>query len=105
MSEPNGASARPPSLTLEEARALALKDLTQHGSKYNYAFYDADAQCKRYGWILFFNTREYIETGDFLHALGGNGPIIVMHDGTIHRFGTAKAAETTIADFEREHGL
>lgn len=31
---------------------------------------------KAYGWI-FFNTRRFVETGDFLYGLGGNGPAVV----------------------------
>lgn len=28
-------------------------------------------------WILFYNTRIYVETGSLSHALAGNGPILV----------------------------
>lgn len=46
-----------------------------------------------------------LETGDFLYAFGGNGPIVVMHDGSVHRLGTAKNSDATVAEFEQEHGL
>lgn len=31
---------------------------------------------KAYGWVFFYNTRRFVETGNFLHALGGNGPVV-----------------------------
>lgn len=92
-------------LTLDEAKTLALKELSKLASKYELAFYDEKTQCKRYGWILLYNSRQYIETGDFLHSLGGNGPVVVMHDGAVHVLGTAKNLDATIADFEQARGL
>jgi len=94
-------------LTLEEAKKLALQALVRR-SRYGadeYAFIDERIQCKRYGWVLIFNSRKYIETGDILEAFGGNGPIVVMHDGTLHFLGTIQTIEGNIAEFEREHGL
>jgi Immunity protein 35 len=33
-------------------------------------------------WVFFYNTRAYLETGSMVHALAGNGPIIVwQRDG------------------------
>ena len=94
-------------LTLEEAKKLALAALLEN-SRYtadDIAFIDERIQCKRYGWVLIYNHRKYVETGDILYAFGGNGPIVVMHDGTLHSLGTAQTIEGNIAQFEREHGL
>ncbi len=61
---------------------------------------------KPYGWIVFYNSRAYLETGHPLEALGGNGPIVVMRaDGQVHTLGTARAPSVSIAEFERSHGL
>jgi len=30
------------------------------------------------GWVFFYNTRRYLETGDVLQALMGNAPILVF---------------------------
>ena len=33
-------------------------------------------------WVFFYNTRAYFETRSMVHALAGNGPVIVSaHDG------------------------
>jgi hypothetical protein len=37
------------------------------------------------GWIFFYNSREFVETGDPISALAGNGPIFVDRNGDVRR--------------------
>lgn len=60
---------------------------------------------KPYGWILFYCTRQYAETGDMLHMLGGAGPLVVRHNGRIDQLEGRTAAEPTIAEYERRKWL
>jgi hypothetical protein len=61
---------------------------------------------KSYGWIFLFNSKRYLETGDPLEALGGNGPLVVERtDGRVHALGSGQAPDDTIAEFERVHDL
>jgi hypothetical protein len=61
---------------------------------------------KSYGWIFFYNSRRYLETGSPLEALAGNGPIVVERaDGSLHQLGSAQQPDASIAEFERAHGL
>lgn len=53
----------------------------------------------------FHASRRYVETGDFLYLLGGAGPLVVRHNGRIHHLPGRTAAEPTIAEFEKKHGL
>ena len=32
---------------------------------------------KPYGWVFFYNSKKFLETGEFLYRLAGNGPIIL----------------------------
>jgi hypothetical protein len=44
-----------------------------------------------FGWVFYWTSREYIETGEVRYALGGNAPLIVdRRDGGIHPTGTAR---------------
>lgn len=44
-----------------------------------------------YGWVFFYQTKEYIETGDVMQMGGGNSPIIInKNDGTITKTGTGE---------------
>ncbi len=46
------------------------------------------------GWVFFWNSRAYVESGEVAYALGGNGPYVVdRRDGSVHRLGTASSVE------------
>lgn len=53
-----------------------------------------------YGWAFFYQSREYVETGDIMSKLGGNGAIIInKYDGGMHQTGSAYPVEKYIADY------
>jgi hypothetical protein len=61
---------------------------------------------KPYGWIFFYTSRLWFETGDIRYAVAGNAPFLVDREtGAIHVFGTARRTEAYIAQYERERGL
>ncbi|WP_426425763.1 YrhB domain-containing protein [Bradyrhizobium genosp. A] len=53
------------------------------------------------GWIFFYNTREYIETGNSSSRLAGNGPILVDRAGCVHHLPTATPWEDALAQFRK----
>ncbi|HZH31862.1 MAG TPA: YrhB domain-containing protein [Pyrinomonadaceae bacterium] len=56
---------------------------------------------KDYGWVFYWTSRPWRETGDFKHALAGNGPIIVSRsDGSLYHCGTAPPIEDRIREQE-----
>jgi len=58
---------------------------------------------KPYGWIFFYNSKKFVETGIFSYTLAGNGPVIVnKYDGAVHFFGSGRPIEDWIAEYERE---
>ena len=49
---------------------------------------------KTYGWIFFYNSRQYIEEGNMSLALAGNTPLIVeRRSGKLTVTGTARSIE------------
>jgi hypothetical protein len=61
---------------------------------------------KPYGWVFFFNSARFFETGDQLEALGGNSPILVASaSGQVTLLGTAKPVADSLRQFEIENGL
>jgi len=57
---------------------------------------------KSYGWIFSYNSKRYLQTGNPLEALGGNGPLVVERaDGRVHALGSGQAPDAVIAEFER----
>jgi Immunity protein 35 len=63
-----------------------------------------DATIERdWGWVFFYNTARYVETGDRMHMLFGNAPFIVnRHTGEVRGTGTARSIEHYIKKYERE---
>jgi hypothetical protein len=61
---------------------------------------------KPWGWVFFYESRRFLETGDDSSRLLGNAPIIVnAESGIAADTGTAHPVEHYIAEYEREHGL
>jgi hypothetical protein len=59
-----------------------------------------------YGWAFFWQSDEFLRTGDVAHAYGGNGALIVMKSsGDLWMLGTALPVERMLADFECSRGL
>jgi hypothetical protein len=55
-----------------------------------------------FGWVFFYNSTEFLETGDFRHCLGGNAPLIVdRNDGRLYITGTGRPIEHYVEEFRR----
>ncbi|MCC4619131.1 YrhB family protein [Xanthomonas cassavae CFBP 4642] len=55
-----------------------------------------------WGWVFFYTSRKWHETGDFRYAIAGNAPYIVeRQSGKILATGTALPAEHYIEAYER----
>ena len=56
-----------------------------------------------YGWAFSWTADDYIRTGDVAHALGGNGPLVVLKDsGELYGLGTGRPLDVECAELERE---
>jgi hypothetical protein len=46
------------------------------------------------GWVFFYQSKEYLETGNLSDCLVGNAPLVVSrHDGHVYVTGTASPVE------------
>ncbi len=55
-----------------------------------------------FGWVFFYESRAYLESGHLSDTLLGNAPIIVSRlDGSLHGTGTAHSVEFYIDNFVR----
>jgi len=61
---------------------------------------------KPYGWVCFYQSARYMETGEESAQLAGNGPVVLMRETLqIHYLGSANHPDDELADFERRLGL
>jgi hypothetical protein len=59
-----------------------------------------------FGWVFFWNSKKYVEAGEYQYALAGNGPLIVdRRDGSIHETSTAEPVEEIVDRYRRTHQL
>lgn len=59
-----------------------------------------------FGWVFFWNSKRYLGTGEFEHALAGNTPLIVdRRDGSVHSTSTAVPVEESIERYRRAHAV
>jgi hypothetical protein len=57
---------------------------------------------KDYGWVFYWTSRPWRETGDFQFAIAGNGPILVSREtGAIYSCGTSAPIEDRIKEQEQ----
>ena len=52
-----------------------------------------------YGFAFFYQSRAFIETGDVFAAIGGNGPLVVLHSGRVECLGSHAPADEVLAEF------
>ncbi|AEG00867.1 YrhB domain-containing protein [Methylomonas methanica] len=56
---------------------------------------------RSWGWVFFYTSRKWSETGDIQYALAGNAPVIVERDtAKLIETGTAYSAEHYIDRYE-----
>jgi hypothetical protein len=61
---------------------------------------------RSFGWVFFYNSKRYIETGNVLDGLAGNAPIVVTRsDGRVHVTGTALPLEQYLEKFNKYDAL
>ena len=96
-------------LTREEARQLVYARINAEDPSAEQtaelAIIDSETIEKEYGWVFFYQTKEYLKTGDIVDTLVGNAPYIVnKYTGEVIETGTAYPIEDYIAKYEEERG-
>lgn len=92
-------------ISRDSARRIAADSIregvrTPHGM--TLVILDDETIERGFGWVFFYQSREYLETGDLSQQLAGNAPIIVdREDGSVHTTGTAEPVEHYLAAYEK----
>jgi hypothetical protein len=87
-------------LSKENAIDIAANYLKEISAKYELVLLLEETKEFELGWVFFYQSRKFIESGDCRDMLGGNAPIIVnKRDGSVHVAGTSHAVEKYIEDY------
>jgi calcineurin-like phosphoesterase len=93
-------------LILEEAKAIAMKEISDVlQSGIDLVIDDDHTIAKPYGWVFFFRQRQHFDPNDINSMVGGNGPLVVRHNGKAYRLPTFGPPKEMIAAFEKKHWL
>jgi Immunity protein 35 len=86
-------------MSLDKAKVLAEEAVAALGSASGDDFvliYDKAIEVNE-GWVFFYNTREFIETGNFTSRLAGNGPVFVNRNGVVRYLPSAAPWDIAIS--------
>ncbi|MGK4003473.1 YrhB domain-containing protein [Sorangium sp. So ce1036] len=95
-------------VTYSEAKDKVLSILKSRsvGGEGGVVILDEKTIEKPYGWVIFYNSRRYVETGELIHSLIGGGPVVVLSEtGEVFELGSARPGAVEVEVFERERGL
>ena len=87
-----------------EAQSLVMAELEKTKDKYepiDYAILLDETIEKEWGWVFFYQSKAFVESGDFSEMLSGNTPIIVnRHSGELFYTGSAFEIGHYIEEYE-----
>jgi hypothetical protein len=93
-------------ITKEQAQAIVRKELNlreQMGDKVKVRIIEESTIEADFGWVFFYNSEEFLDTGNYSYCLAGNAPFIVdREDGSLHVTGTAQSAEHYIEKYRAQ---
>lgn len=91
-------------ITLETAKSLANQHLLSLHQEECEQLTISNIQIEPFGWIFFYQTKEFIETGSISSMLAGNSPFIINNDtGEIYTLGTAYPTDVYIKEYAAQH--
>src|SRR5262245_58815365 len=97
-----------PLTTRDEAETTALEylDASPAGRRHALVIERARTREEPFGWVFFYNSRRFIDSGDPQHSLGGNAPLIVDRDsGAVVPTGTARDIDYYISYYAKNRSL
>jgi len=80
------------SLAREKVESLARQSETR------FAILEDKTKEIKTGWVFFFDSMEFIESGDISFALAGNAPIFITRAGKIFQLSSAFSWEQSIKE-------
>jgi hypothetical protein len=88
----------------EEAKEIAQNALHKTRSRIDNELVIQDKFTVEFetGWVFYYQSRKYLETGDILFRLMGNGPIIIdKEEGLAYQAGTGEPVQYWIEEFKK----
>jgi len=87
-------------ITSEEAGLIANRYLDDLQKEIGDLLLLTKIQEESFGWVFFYQAKEYLETGALSSMLAGNAPFIVnRRDGAVHVLGTVHPVDVYLKEY------
>lgn len=84
-----------------DAEALVFNKMLA-GSRHDFVIMTERTQERDFGWVVFYTTRQFAESGNPSHLVPGVGPVAVTRPGEVVPLATSLSPAAAIAVFETE---
>jgi hypothetical protein len=90
-------------LDREQARVVAREYLDDRRWKFEVVILDEHTREEEFGWVFFYQSADFVRTGELRDSLGGNAPLVVLWEsGELHVTGTAHPIDEYLTHFRRQ---
>lgn len=87
-------------ITYEQAKLIAHQYLNYLQNEFGDVLQITEIREESFGWVYFYQSKEFLETGSLGSMLAGNAPFIVNRKmGTIHVLGTVHPVDVYIKEY------
>lgn len=91
-------------ITFKEAEEIAKQYLAALRNEIGSPVQLTKTQEETFGWVFFYQSKDYMETGNLSSMLAGNAPFIVDQEtGEVHILGTAYPVGVYIKEYDQLH--
>jgi hypothetical protein len=91
-------------ISITQAKQIALSHLSSLSRELepdSVVIIDSATMERAFGWVFFYQSREHVESGNAIHCLAGNAPLIIDRlTGNVVSTGTAHPIEHYLAEYE-----
>lgn len=85
-------------------RALATLESLSGEGRFDLALIESATRELECGFAFFYQSRAFVDRGDVASAIGGNGPLVVLHSGRVECLGSHAPADEVLAEFMKSLG-
>jgi hypothetical protein len=92
----------PKPITKARALEIAREVVAQLADHHDYVVMEDKTVERPFGWVFFYTTRQYLETGDRQYLVPGTAPLVVHRaDGSIEHLATSVPPARAIEIYEQ----
>ena len=90
-------------ITFEQAMDIAKDEIAREAGSLELVIEEAKTIERPFGWVFFYTTRRYLDTGNEEYLMPGNSPLIVeRYEGKVTVLSSSVLPEMAIEEYEKQ---